>query len=246
MYALFIKEVRGFLTSLVGYIAIGVFLLINGVFLWVISSESTGLNILDNGFANIDSLFGIGPMVYLFLIPAITMRSFSEEIKSGTIELLFTRPLTELQIILAKYFAGVILVLISILPTLVYYYSVHKLGYPPGNLDTGGMWGSYFGLVLLGCGFVAIGVFASSISDNQIVSFLLAMFLCYICYSGFDFIAQSGLFGKYESLIVKFGINEHYASLSRGVVDTRDLVYFFSLIAVFLFLTRLVLEKRKW
>ena len=246
MYVLFIKEIRSFLSSLIGYVAIGVFLSIIGLFLWIIDSESAGFNIMDNGFATIDPLFLISPWVYLFLIPAITMRSFSEEKKSGTIELLFTRPLTDLQIVLAKYFAGVVLVFISLLPTLIYYYSVHKLGYPVGNIDTGGMWGSYIGLLFLGAGFVSIGIFASSISENQVIAFILAMLMCFLCYNGFDFLSEAGLFGKYDALVVKLGINEHYISMSRGVIDTRDVLYFISLIAFFVFLTRFVLEKRKW
>jgi ABC-2 type transport system permease protein len=247
MYTLFLKEIKSFLTSLAGYISIGVFLTITGTFLWIISSESTGgYNILDNGFATLDPLFSIAPMVYLFLIPAITMRSFAEEKKTGTIELLFTRPLTELQIILAKYFAGVALVAVSLLPTLFYYYSVYKLGYPPGNIDSGGTWGSYIGLLLLGAGFVAIGVFASSLTDNQVIAFILAMALCFICFSGFEYFAQSGLAGKSEPLISALGISSHYASLSRGVVDTRDVLYFVSLVTFFVLLTRFVLERRKW
>ena len=247
MYTLFLKEIKSFLTSLAGYIAIGVFLTITGTFLWVISSESTGgYNILENGFASLDSLFSIAPMVYLFLIPAITMRSFAEEKKTGTIELLFTRPLTELQIILAKYFAGVALVAVSLLPTLFYYYSIYQLGYPPGNIDTGATWGSYIGLLLLGAGFVAIGIFASSVTDNQVIAFILAMALCFICFSGFEYFAQSGLAGKSEPLVTALGISSHYASLSRGVVDTRDVLYFASLVTFFILLTRFVLEKRKW
>lgn len=247
MYTLFLKEIKSFLTSLAGYISIGVFLTITGAFLWIIGSESTGgYNILDNGFASIDPLFAIAPMVYLFLIPAITMRSFAEEKKTGTIELLFTRPLTELQIILAKYLAGVALVAVSLLPTLFYYYSVYQLGYPPGNIDSGGTWGSYIGLLLLGTGFVAIGIFASSLTDNQVVAFIFAMALCFICFSGFEYFAASGLAGTSEPFITALGISSHYASLSRGVIDTRDLLYFLSLITFFVLLTRFVLEKRKW
>jgi len=246
MYSLFIKEIRNFLTSLVGYIAIVVFLALISLFLWVIGTETTGMNILENGFASIDPLFTIAPWVYLFLIPAITMRSFSEEKKSGTIELLFTRPISDLQIILAKYFAGVVLVVISLIPTLLYYYSVYQLGFPKGNLDTGGMWGSYLGLIFLGAGFISIGIFASSVSENQVISFILAMTLCYLCYFGFDFLGAAELFGKIDSVIIKLGINDHYLSMSRGVIDTRDMIYFLSLIAVFVTLTKFVLEKRKW
>ena len=246
MFTLYLKEIRSFLSSLIGYIAIGVFISLIGIFLWIIPTDSGGSNILDNGFANIDPLFTIAPWVYLFLIPAITMRSFSEEKKTGTLELLLTRPLTDLQIVLAKYLAGFTLVMVSLLPTLTYYYSVHVLGLPKGNIDTGGMWGSYVGLLFLGAGFVSIGVFASSIAENQVIAFIIALLLCFFCYIGFDFIGESGLFGKYDALVKSLGINAHYLSMSRGVIDTRDALYFVSVIALFNLLTKLVLESRKW
>ncbi|MBL7912018.1 MAG: gliding motility-associated ABC transporter permease subunit GldF [Bacteroidia bacterium] len=246
MLTLYLKEIRSFLSSLIGYIAIGVFISLVGIFMWVIPSESGGSNILDNGFANIDPLFFIAPWVYLFLIPAITMRSFSEEKKTGTIELLLTRPLTDLQLVLAKYLAGFTLVMVSLLPTLIYYYSVHVLGAPKGNIDTGGMWGSYIGLLFLGAGFVSIGIFASAIAENQVIAFIIALLLCFFCYIGFEFIAQSGLFGKYDAFFKGLGLNDHYVSMSRGVIDTRDALYFISVIALFNLLTKLVLESRKW
>lgn len=247
MFTLLKKEIRSFLSSLIGYIAIGVFLLLLGLFMWVLdSSSSNNSNVLESGYANIDPLFIIAPWVFLFLIPAITMRSFADEKKSGAIELLLTRPLTDLQIILAKYFAGFILVLFSLLPTLIYYYSVYRLGSPVGNIDTGGMWGSYIGLLFLGAAFVSIGIFASAITDNQVVSFIMACFLCFFIYTGFDFISSFSLFGKIDNIILSLGINSHYVSMSRGVVDTRDLIYFVSLIAVFILGTRTVLESRKW
>jgi ABC-2 type transport system permease protein len=243
MYTLLKKEINSFLSSLIGYITITVFLLMIGLFMWVLPNDS---NILSNGYANIDPLFIIAPWVFLFLIPAITMRSFADEKKAGTIELLLTRPLTDLQIILAKYVAGVLLVLFSLLPTLIYYYSVHKLGNPVGNIDTGGMWGSYIGLLFLGAAFVSIGIFASAITDNQVVSFILALFLCFFIYTGFDFISSFELFGKIDTIIIDLGIHQHYISMSRGVIDTRDIIYFLSLIALFTLSTRTVLESRKW
>ncbi|MBA3666016.1 MAG: gliding motility-associated ABC transporter permease subunit GldF [Bacteroidetes bacterium] len=246
MLVLYIKEIRSFLSSLIGYIAIGVFITLIGIFMWIIPSEGGGSNVLDNGFANIDPLFTIGPWVYLFLIPAITMRTFSEEKKTGTIELLLTRPITDLQIVLAKYFAGLTLVVISLLPTLIYYYTVHVLSYPKGNVDTGGMWGSYIGLLFLGAGFVSIGIFASAIAENQVIAFIIALLLCFFCYIGFDFIADSGVFGRYDALFKGLGINAHYVSMSRGVIDTRDALYFISLVAVFNLITKLVLQSRKW
>jgi ABC-2 type transport system permease protein len=243
MFALLKKEINSFLSSLIGYIVITVFLLGIGLFLWVFPGES---NVLDNGYANIDGLFVVAPWVFMFLVPAITMRSFADEKKTGTIELLLTRPLTDLQIILAKYLAGFVLVLFSLLPTLVYYYSVHTLGNPPGNIDTGGMWGSYIGLLFLASVFVAIGIFASSITENQVVAFIVAVFLCFFCFIGFDSISGLDLFGKVDALLLNLSVNEHYISMSRGVIDTRDVLFFLSVICIFILFTRTALESRKW
>ncbi len=246
MLTLYLKEIRSFLSSLIGYVAIGVFITLIGVFMWLIPSESAGTNVLENGFANIDPLFVLAPWVYLFLIPAITMRTFSEEKKTGTIELLLTRPLSDMQIVLAKYLAGFTLVLISLLPTLIYYYSVSKLCAQNVSVDTGGMWGSYIGLLFLGAGFVSVGIFASSVAENQVIAFIIAMLLCFFTYTGFDYIAASGIFGKYDAMVKSLGINEHYISMSRGVIDTRDAIYFISVITLFNFSTKLVLQSRKW
>lgn len=243
MFTLFKREIKNFLSSLIGYIVITVFLLINGLFLWVFPMD---FNILENGYANIDGLFMLGPFVFLFLIPAITMRSFAEEKRSRTIEMLFTKPLTDLQIILSKYLAGVVLVIFSILPTLIYYISVYHLGSTPGNLDAGGTWGSYIGLLFLGAAFVSIGLFASTLTDNQIISFIISLFLCGIFYIGFEFIYSLDIFGKYALFVQSLGISYHYSSISRGVIDTRDLLYFLSLICVFILLSKFSLERRKW
>jgi ABC-2 type transport system permease protein len=203
-------------------------------------------NVLDFGYASIDGLFILAPFVFLFLIPAITMRSFADERKSGTLELLMTQPLTDLQVILAKYFAGVVLVIFSLVPTLIYAFSVYRLGLPVGNLDMGGMWGSYIGLIFLGSTFVAIGIFASSVSDNQIVSFIIAVFFCAFFYIGFELFYTFILSGKIGLAIQSIGINAHYSSISRGVIDTRDLVYFISISVFFILLTKISLESRKW
>ena len=243
MYTLLRKEISSFLSSLIGYTVIIVFLLVNGLFLWVFPQQ---FNILDYGFSSIDTYFMLAPWVFLFLIPAITMRSFAEEQRAGTLEILFTKPVTDLGIIMAKYLAAVVLVLFSVLPTLTYYITVYKLGMPPGNLDVGGTWGSYIGLLFLGAGFAAIGIFASTVSANQIVSFLVAVFLCGFMYTGFDFIYNLSVFGRFGLFVSQLGISEHYASMSRGVIDTRDILYFLSLIALFLVLTRYILERRKW
>jgi ABC-2 type transport system permease protein len=243
MFTLFKKEINGFLNSLIGYIVMIVFLLLTGLFLWVFPLE---FNILDFGFAGLDGLFILAPFVFLFLIPAITMRSFADEKKSGTLELLMTQPLTDLQVILAKYLAGIVLVIISLLPTLVYYVSVYLLGLPLGNLDSGSIWGSYLGLLFLGASFVAIGIFASSLADNQIVSFILAVFISFILYMGFEFVYNFIVSGKVGLIIELLGLNAHYSSMSRGVIDTRDLVYFIGVSALFILLTKISLESRKW
>lgn len=242
MFAILKKEVSGFLNSFIAYITITVFLVVVGLFVWIFPDTS----VLEYGFASLDTLFNIAPWVFMFLIPAITMRSFSEEKKSGTFELLATRPVTDLQIILGKYLAGILLVLFALLPTLIYYISIYNLGVVKGNIDSGAVIGSYLGLLLLGASFVAIGIFASAISSNQIIAFTIAIFLSFICFSGFDSISSLAFFGKVDQFIAQLGINEHYQSISRGVLDTRDAVYFLSFIGFFILLTKTILESRKW
>jgi ABC-2 type transport system permease protein len=244
MFSLLVKEINSFLNSLIGYIVIIVFLLTISLFVWVF--PGTEFNIPDAGYASIDPLFIITPWVYMFLVPAVTMRLFSEEKKSGTIEILLTRPLTELQVVVAKYLAGVVLVLFSLVPTLIYFFSVYTLGSPAGNIDTGSMWGSYIGLFFLGAGFVSIGVFSSAVSDNQVIAFIIAVFLCFFWYAGFDSISTIIGSGAIANVIYQLGINAHYSSMSRGVIDTRDVIYFISLVSLFIMLTRTILESRKW
>ena len=243
MFTLYKKEINSFFNSILGYVVIAVFLIVNGLFLWVFPLES---NIMDFGYANLDGLFLLAPFVFLFLIPAITMRFFADEKKSGTIELLMTKPLTDLQVILAKYFAGLSLVIISLIPTLIYFVSVYQLGFPSGNMDVGGTWGSYIGLFFLSASFVAIGLFASSLTDNQIISFILAAMICGFIYIGFEFIYSLDLFGNIDLFIKSLGISSHYSYMSKGVIDTRDLLYFLSLISLFIILTKISLESRKW
>lgn len=243
MIHIFKKEVSAFFSSLIGYIVIGVFLIITGLVMFVFP----GTNLLLSNYASIDQLFGIAPQIFMFLIPAITMSSFSEEQQSGTIELLATRPLTDMQIVGGKYLAGLFLVVVSLIPTALYYITVYQLGSPKGNLDTGGIIGSYIGLFFLASAFVAIGTFASSLSRNQIVSFVLAAFLCFIIFYGFDLFSHFPIFiGKLDGLIQSLGIDYHYSSMSRGVIDSRDVVYFLSINALFLFMTKISLESRKW
>ncbi len=244
MLSLIRKEINGFLNSLIGYVSILVFIITISLFLWVF--PETGFSVLESGYANLDGLFAITPWVYMFLVPAITMRMFAEERRSGTIEFLLTKPLTELQIVIAKYVSGVILIIVSLVPTLVYYYSVSELAVPAGNVDQGAIWGSYLGLVFLGAGFVSIGLFASALTSNQVVAFIIAMFLCFISFTGFE--SLSGLFpsGVAANVIYKLGVNAHYLSMSRGVIDSRDVIYFLSLMAFFIYASKTVLESRKW
>lgn len=243
MLALLKKEIRSFLSSLIGYIVMAVFLLLIGLFMWIFPGE---WNTLDNGIASLDTLFVVAPWVFMFLIPAITMRSFSEERRIGTMELLLTRPLGDFQIVLAKFLGGVVLVAISLIPTLIYFFTVYQLGNPAGNIDTGATWGSYIGLLLLGSAYVAIGVFASSLTSNQIVAFLVAAMLCFFMFIGFESIASFERFGGLDSVLIRMGISDHYRSLSRGLVDSRDLIYFGIITLVFLLTSRTVIQSRRW
>ena len=243
MYSIFAKEINSFFSSLIAYIVISVFLVILGLVIWVFPDTS----LLNYGYATLSQLFEIAPLIFIFLIPAITMRSFAEENQNGTFELLSTKPITDFQILFGKYLACTMLLVIAVVPTAFYYYSVYQLASPVGDLDTGAIIGSYFGLILLGQAFVSIGIFASSLSQNQIVAFLLATFLCFFVYYGFDYLSRLPIFvGKTDDIVQLLGIDSHYKSISRGVVDTRDLIYFFSLTGIFLSLTQLVLSKRKW
>ncbi len=309
MLALIRKELRGFLGSLIGQLVIAVFLLLTGLFLWVFPG-----NILDSGFADLAPLFFIGPWVFLFLVPAVTMRSFSEERRTGTLEVLLTKPLTELQIVLAKYAAAVLLFALALAPTLVYVWSADQLstavtavpadavrwrtdvfqvaawggtalalawllargrrsGWPTvgwlwrgllaagaviafravlhwmlflGGVDAGATWGSYIGLFLLGACFASIGLFASALTDSQIVAFLIAVFLCFFLFMGFDLIASFDLLGGLEGPVKAIGIQQHYQSLGRGVLDLGDVLYHLGVIAIFLLLTRAALQSRTW
>jgi ABC-2 type transport system permease protein len=242
MLQIFQKEFSGFLHSLIAYIVIGVFLIGVGLPVWVFPETS----VLESGYADLSVLFSLAPYVFMFLIPAITMRSFAEEKKMGTLEFLFTKPLTEWQVIFGKYLASFVLMTVAVLPTLVYYFSVRQLGDPVANIDTPGVMGSYIGLILLGGVFCAIGIFASAISPNQIVSFLVAAMLCFILYYGFDSLAQLSLIGTTGLAVKQLGILYHFDSLGKGLIDSRDLIYFFSVTAIMLLLTKTVLSSRTW
>ena len=242
MYTIFKKEFNSFLNSLIAYVVIGVFLTSIGLLMWVFPESS----ILEYGYADMSTLFNLGPYVFMFLIPAITMKFFAEEKRTGTIELLLTRPLTDFQIILGKYFASIVLVTFSLLPTLLYYYSIYQLGNPVGNIDSAGTFGSYIGLLMLGFVFSAIGIFSSSITDNQIVAFITAVILSFIFFLGFNLMSQLDFWGSYDIVIDNLGIATHYSSMSRGLIDSRDLLYFVSIIVAMLMATKLSLGSRKW
>ena len=242
MKEVFLKEVNSFLNSLIAYIVLSVFLIGVGLLVWVFPETS----VLEYGYADLDTLFSFGPYVLLFLLPAITMRTFAEEKKAGTLELLYTRPLTDWQIILGKYFSSLLLLLLALLPTLLYYYSLSELGNPQGNIDSAAVAGSYVGLFLLGAVFAAVGVFASSLTENQIVSFLVALFLCFLLYSGFSSLASMDVLSSRGYVLQQLGILYHYTALSKGLIDSRNVIYFISVIVLMLMLTKLVLSSRKW
>ena len=237
MFAILKKEFNSFFASPIAYLVIGVFLLMNGLFLWVFIDE---FNILNAGFADLNSFFFLAPWVFLFLIPAITMKSFADEFSSGTIELLKTKPISDWQIVLGKFWASLLLVVVALIPTLTYVYTVYQLGNPVGNIDFGSTIGSYIGLLFLASTYTAIGLFTSTLSKNQIVAFILSVFITFFLYYGFDAISTS--LGN-ELTIKKMGINEHFKSISRGVIDTRDIVYFLSVTIFFLFITKMRLDN---
>jgi len=237
-----LKEINVFLNSLIAYIIIAVFLTGIGLLLWVFPETS----VLDYGYADMTSFFTLCPYIFIFLIPAITMRMFSEEKRAGTMELLLTRPIRDIDIILGKYFAGVFLVLFSLLPTLLYYFTISYLGNPVDNIDTAGVIGSYFGLFLLGAVFTSIGIFSSSFTENQVTAFIIAVFLSFFLYFGFNAISGLGIFSRTGDVIDQLGILYHYNSMSKGLIDTRDVVYFLSVISGMILLTNLILRSRKW
>ena len=248
MYSIFKKELASFFSSLIGYLVIIIFITTSGLFMFLLTDFPflPVVNVLDYGFATMDTLFILGPWVFLFLIPAITMKMFAEEKRTGTIELLLTRPLTDMQIILGKYLASGVLVVFSLVPTLLYYVSIYMLGNPIGNIDSAGTFGSYIGLLMLGLTFCSIGIFSSSITDNQIVSFILAMILSFVLFIGFNIISKLDFWGEYNYTIDQLGIAIHYSSISKGLVDSRDLLYFISVIAIMLMGTKMSLGTRKW
>jgi ABC-2 type transport system permease protein len=242
MRYILVKEFRSFLNSLIAYVVMAVFLSAMGLLMWVFPETS----VLDYGFAEMGTLFSLAPYVFIFLIPAITMRSFAEEKKSGTLELLLTKPLSDWDLVVGKFFACFFLVVIAILPTLVYYFSIRQLGNPVGNIDTSGVVGSYIGLLLLSGIFCSIGLLASSITPNQIVAFMLAAFLCFLIFTGFHSLSSLSAVASSSLLVKQLGILYHYETLSKGLIDSRDVIYFLSVTSLFLLITKTILSARSW
>jgi len=242
MFAIFRKEISGFFSSLTGYIVIIVFILVNSLFMWVFPGE---LNIFDSGYASLETLFILSPWVFLFLVPAVTMRMIAEEKRLGTIELLYSKPVTEREIVWGKYLASVALVLLSLLPCLIYYFSVYSLGETPGNLDKGGTAGAFLGLFFLAAIYASAGIFASSLTDNQVIAFILAVVICFVIFMGFDSFAYLPGLRKLDEFVIGLGINEHYKSMSRGVIDIRDIAYFIAVISIFNEMTIFSLQSGK-
>ncbi len=234
MIAIFKREIQSFFTSPIGYLVIGLFLVLTGLFLWVFKGP---FNIFEYGFADLGNFFLLAPWVFLFLIPAITMKSFSEEKKLGTLELLFIKPISLWETVLGKFLGSLCLALLAVLPTLLYVYTISQLGATIGNLDMGMVMGSYFGLLFLMANYTAIGLFASTLSENQIVAFIIGMVLCFIMLYGFDSLATILPNGPMVLLVEQIGMKTHFDSIARGVLDTRDIIYFTSLTLFFLYLT---------
>ncbi len=242
MIAIFKKEINTFFTSPIGYLVIALFLVASGLFLWVFEGD---YNIPNSGFASLAPFFKLAPWIFTFLIPAITMRSFSDEEKAGTLELLLTKPISTLQLVVGKYTGGLFLIVLALLPTLIYVVAIYNLGNPVGNLDVGATIGSYLGLLLLAGAFVAIGLFTSSLTNNQVVAFISAVCICFMLYFGFNGIAQYNALGFLDTYLAQLSIQTHYDSISRGVVDTRDLIYFISIVVFFIYLTTQRLIKHR-
>ena len=242
MKAILFKEFRSFFGSPIGYLVIAIFLLLSGLFLWVFEGN---YNILNSGFADITPFFTIAPWIMLFLIPAVTMRSFSDEKKQGTMELLLTKPLSLWEIVNGKFLGAFLLLIIAIIPTLIYVKVIYDLGLPEGNIDLGSTLGSYFGLLFLMASYTAIGIFTSTLSDNQIVAFILSVLLCFLFYFGFQGVSNYQAFGTFGNTINALGMDYHYKSMSRGVLDTRDILYFASITVLFLAFTVYKLKSYK-
>jgi ABC-2 type transport system permease protein len=240
MKAILLREIKSFFGSPIGYLVIAIFLILNGLFLWFFEGD---YNILNSGFADLSPFFTLSPWILIFLIPAVTMRSFSDEKKQGTLELLLTKPISLWEIVNGKFLGALLLIVIAIIPTFTYVYVISSLGMPEGNIDMGSTMGSYFGLLFLISGYTAIGIFTSTLSENQIVAFIIAVFLCFLFYFGFEGI--STFFKSFEPFVAALGMDNHFKSMSRGVIDTRDILYFVSITFLFLSFTVYKLKSYK-
>lgn len=240
MKALIFREIKSFFGSPVGYLVIAMFLILNGLFLWVFDGQ---YNILNSGFADLTPFFTLSPWILIFLIPAVTMRSFSDEKKLGTLELLLTKPLSLWEIVSGKFLGSFVLIFIALLPTLIYVNVNSNYSLPEGSIDLGSTIGSYFGLLFLVASYTSIGIFTSTLSENQIVAFMLSVFLCFMFYFGFQ--GLSHYFSNFDSFISSLGMDFHFKSMSRGVLDTRDILYFCSITFVFLLFTVVKLKESK-
>ncbi|WP_103864864.1 gliding motility-associated ABC transporter substrate-binding protein GldG [Aquimarina sp. I32.4] len=240
MFALIRKEINTFFSSAVGYLVIAIFLILNGLFLWIFKGQ---YNILDSGFADFSPFFRIAPWILLFLIPAITMRSFSEEKKQGTLEVLLTKPIKNWHLATGKYLGSLSLICISLIPSVISIYTIYQLGNPVGNLDIGSIVGSYISLILLCASYTAIGIFSSAITNNQIVAFLVALFLCFSFFFGFSGLASYDLLAILNNTFEQLGMQMHYERMSQGILDTRDVLYFIGIIFFFIVLTVITLKK---
>jgi ABC-2 type transport system permease protein len=240
MYSICKKELRQFFSGLTGYIAILLFLVVNGLFLFVLKDS----NIFDFGYATLDKFFELSPWILLFLVPALTMRSLADEFKAGTFEILQTKPITQWQIVLGKYLSVLVIILFVILPTLIYVVVIKSLS-AQGGIDGGGILGSYIGLFFLGAVFAAISLCCSGFTNNAVVAFLISVFVCVIIYFGFNALSKLPFFANgMDYYIEMLGIDFHYRSISRGVMDSRDMIYFLSLIFLALTITVKTLTKK--
>jgi len=240
MWMICTKEWRQFFSSLTGYIALVVFLLLNGLLLFVFPDTS----LLDFGYASLNGFFDIAPWILLFLIPTITMRSIADEYKSGTFELLKTMPLTPAQIVWGKFFGALLIVLLALIPTITYAISIQALS-AVGGLDVGSTIGSYTGLLMLGAVFTSVGICTSSFTNNTVVAFIGGAFLCFLLYTGFEAVSKLPVFASgMDYYIEMLGIKFHYNSISKGVIDVRDIIYFIGVIFIFLLITQRNVAKR--
>ncbi|MHA7129900.1 gliding motility-associated ABC transporter permease subunit GldF [Algoriphagus namhaensis] len=239
MKSLFLKEINAFFGSLLGYLVLALFLIALGLLVWVFPETS----VLDYGYADLEPLFVYTPYVFTFLIPALSMRAISEEIRLGTWELLRTSPLTLVQIVLAKYLALLVLIILALIPTLLYFFSILQLGDPPGNLDQAGFFGSWFGLVMIGAVFGAVGLFASSLTSQQVLAFVLGVFFCFVLYFGFSAVASMQV-GSFAYWLEELSLSYHFTNLSRGVIDSADIFFMVGMIWLFLGLTSILLKRR--